>query len=1061
MLRSLLKIINAEPGEEKPVLLLLGNGFFIGIFLASYKIVAYTLFLSHLGEYLREAMFLSGGLGIMSTGLYAFAQRRMPFSRLIIINYVTIFIFIALARVSYVYSEKEWVIFALYVMHMPIMSILLLGFWGTFGRIFDLRQSKRIIGGIDSGQLTATIIAFFTIPLLVNYLSDLSDLLIIGEVGIVISCVFLVVIISNFNLNFYDTHKTKRLEESRMRSLVKNKYVVYLALFLFFSMMAFSFVEYSFLNVAEAQFPEENKLLSFISVIEASVLVIGLLIQTFVNERLISMYGLKTTLLVLPIILAIFTALAIFSGYYFGYEDSGVNFIWFFLFITISKLFTSSLREAMENPVFKLFFMPLDDRVRFDIQTRVEGMVNEVARLLGGALIFFFGLFSFIELIHYSVFLVLIIVGWIFLALRIYQNYRVSIRYKLERQKRRAGREITRHSKNYVFNILVESTKSQQPEKLIFSFKIMAKLFPFEFQMGLKKHLSNKDQKLKKLIVNKLKEDGVLNNEELYHETRELRGEEYADHAMLEGKSIEEVIDLLKTARTDFKKATMEYVANVNPYDGFKIIIELLNDTNSEVVNLAILTSGKIKRNELLPFLVDFLTKEKYRDSATDSLINYGEKAFGSLETAFFATDQAEDVKIRIIGIYGRVGGSGAIKYLWNKIDYPDFKITSAVLYALSQCGFKAHGQQIARIKTALENDISNILWNLIAIEKLNREENKHYEMLYQALQEENMHNYSHIYMLLSMIFDQQSIQLVKENIESRTNEGVTYALELLDVFLPEDIKQKIIPILDDIPESERVKRLQIFFPQIELETHEILKAIVNRDYSQTNRWTKACAFYSLRFVDSTADYSLELVANLFNPDELLRETAAWTLYLLYPDVYRKNIGRLPEDQRQTLNNKIMEPFENEDIADLGGRYFRYSLIEFLKNSSSLKMLSGLFLSQMVDRVEEFRVNRDFEVDLVSYRTNYFFFILKGEVVLFDANYNVEKKFDRGSYLGEFIFSGMEKRDFKLFMKEGTVLLQIEKNRYYDLVCNEFDTLERILERLDTEPAEEESLEIT
>src|SRR5690606_6201778 len=130
------------------------------------------------------------------------------------------------------------------------------------------------------------------------------------------------------------------------------------------------------------------------------------------------------------------------------------------------------------------------------------------------------------------------------------QNYRVSIRYKLERQKRRAGREITRHSKNYVFNILVESTKSQQPEKLIFSFKIMAKLFPFEFQMGLKKHLSNKDQKLKKLIVNKLKEDGVLNNEELYHETRELRGEEYADHAMLEGKSIEEVIDLLKTART-------------------------------------------------------------------------------------------------------------------------------------------------------------------------------------------------------------------------------------------------------------------------------------------------------------------------------------------------------------------------------------------------------------------------------------------------------------------------------------------------------------------------------
>lgn len=1059
MLNGLLKFLNVEPGEEKPVLLLLGNGFFAGIFLATYKIVAYTLFLDHLGEYLREAIFISGGLGVISTGIYAFAQRRMPFSRLIILNYITIFIFIALARVFYVYSEKTWVIFVLYVMYMPIMSVMLLGFWGTFGRIFDLRQSKRIIGGIDSGQLSATILSFIIIPFIVGFLGDLSDLLIIGEAGIVVSSIFLIVIISSFNLNFFDTHKVKRHQETRFKNLIRNNYVVYLSLFLSFSMLAFSFVEYSFLNVAEKQFPEQNKLVNFISTIEWSILVVGLLIQTFVNEKLISMYGLKTTLLVLPVILSIFTALAIFSGFYFGYIESATNFIWFFLFVTISKLFTSSLRDAMENPVFKLFFMPLDDKVRFDIQTKIEGLVNESSRLIAGALIFLLGLLPFFELVHYSVLLVFIIAGWIILALKIYQNYRISIRSKLERQKRRAGREITRHSKNYMFNLLVESTKSSSPEKLVFSFKVLAKLFPLEFKKTLQKFLSDNQQDLHRQIVEKLKEDAVLSDEDLYTRKKEPK-DESIDHSYLSGKEIHDIINLVKEAKAGQKKMIAEYVVNANPVDGFKIIIELLNDPAADIVNAAIMASGSLMRTELMPFLIDFLTREKFRDSAADALVNYGEKAFNSLETAFYATDQSEDVKIRIIGVYGRVGGAAAVKNLWSKIEFPDFKVVHAVINALSQCGFKAHGSQIIHIKSALENDISNILWNLTALERLRGEEGDKYLVLIDALEEENLHNYTHIYRLLSMIFDQKSIQLVKENIESKTSEGTTYALELLDVFLPEDIKQKIIPILDDIPDNERVRRLQLHFPQIELGLEQTLKSIVNRDYSQTNRWTKTCAFYCMRHVDGRADFSLELIANLFNPDELLCEIAAWCLFHLHPDLYRKNIGRLNESVRIKLNKKITEPFEDEDILGVQTQYLKYSIIAFLKRSSSLKNLSGLFLSRLVDQTEEFRVNKDFEVDLVNYRTDYFFLILQGEVVLFDANYNVEKKFAEGDYLGEFIFSVSVPKGYKLFMKEGTVLLQVEKNKYYDIVCDEYDIAEKVLESMDKKVTDESNIEL-
>ena len=42
------------------------------------------------------------------------------------------------------------------------------------------------------------------------------------------------------------------------------------------------------------------------------------------------------------------------------------------------------------------------------------------------------------------------------------------------------------------------------------------------------------------------------------------------------------------------------------------------------------------------------------------------------------------------------------------------------------------------------------------------------------------------------MLYDAKSIHLIKQNLESGTNEGITYALELLDVLLAEDVKQAL-----------------------------------------------------------------------------------------------------------------------------------------------------------------------------------------------------------------------------------------------------------------------------
>src|SRR6185503_13985125 len=78
----------------------------------------------------------------------------------------------------YNFGSKDYhreVLFAMYCFTGPMTAILMLCYWGIFGRLFNFKQSKRIIGWIDTGQLIAAILAFFFIPLTASFFPDTSD----------------------------------------------------------------------------------------------------------------------------------------------------------------------------------------------------------------------------------------------------------------------------------------------------------------------------------------------------------------------------------------------------------------------------------------------------------------------------------------------------------------------------------------------------------------------------------------------------------------------------------------------------------------------------------------------------------------------------------------------------------------------------------------------------------------------------------------------------------------------------------------------------------------------
>ncbi len=1062
MIRGLIKFLGGEPGEEKKMLLLLGKGFFMGIFLASYQIGAETLFLNALGEsYLDIAFFTAGGLGIISTILFVKIQERINYSSLVVANVFFTFLFIVFLRVCIAFPEMlkvigglEFLPFVLFVMIGPITAVTLLGFWGIFGRIFDLKQSKRIIGGIDTGQLTATIIAFFSIPVLnrIGIVDETYDLLFMAGIASFGMFIFTLWLIRSYNMD--RVTKVEKDEEKQKVSFVglfANPYLRMLSFFIIFSMAASVFMNYTFYTATEEMFPEEEKLRDFLSFFNGTIMILSFGIQSFVNDWIINNFGLRVALMVMPLVLILFTIGAIITGNIYGVKNlGGDEFLYFFLFTALGKLFTASLKDALENPAFKLFFLPLDRKIRFDVQTRIEGVINEFATLLAGALQIGLGVLAFVELIHYTYFIVAMAGVVILLANKLFGQYKITLKNTLEIQKLNLAEEDNRNEVN-IINALKTESLSNDPEEVIHALQILEKIDPIQLESILVSSLQSERKRVRRYAYIKLNEllcfdqlEGL--REELKYEDdpklmelgkKVVQNLEKIEKYELKEASIRKLIrsteskDRIMAARLLVKMTQERYV----PY-----LMELLRDINSDVRIAAMVTAGKLHRPEFWPLLIENLHLATYGNIAMASLVASGEDVFHLVDSSFYKTNQHPISIFRVIQIIGRIGGYRATDLLWKKIDYPNKRIVSEILVTLSYLNFEAKDFQSARIKIFITDLIGNITWNLKVLQEIPRTE-KIDRLIRFAIEEENKEAYNDIFMLLSMIYDPQSVHLIKENIEIGTTDSVAFGIEMLDIFVEDELKPILFPALDDANIDDRLKLLHDHFaPEYFSSYNDLLLQIINRDYNHINRWTKVLAIHRYGQLPDT-EVNYDLIANVFNPDYFIRETVCAVIYNLDKEAYNYHTRRIPPNQKNELDKAILPPIFKKQDEDYHQKMTLIELALYLHSLPGFDGVNGLTITKLAECVDEVSLKKGVKIiEKGEPGSGPFYIVWQGSVEIEKEDGSTETK-RPGEVFGEKTILGNTSFDFNATTAEDCLLLMISKDEFFDLITSNIDLL--------------------
>ena len=423
------RLFALQPGEAPRLACLLLHSLFLGIFTALYLSTALALFLASFPISILPFAYITSSLvGFTGVTLFTRLARRVPPARLVIFCLATL----AAAATAFwglsLAAPLSWIPFAMVVGIAPAITLLDLGFWTIAGRLFDLRQGKRLAGLIGAGEVVASILGFFLIPVLLPLLGRPVQLLPIAAAGLVL-CAAVVAYTGRRYRDLLAAEAIKPREaspetspvppRSGRRGLFGGRYFTLIALSMTLFTAAFYLVDFAFLSEVPAFFKEgSGQVAQFLGFFFGAAKICELLVKTFLSGRLLSQFGLRAGLLLLPAALLGCVLFAVAAGAVFGGRS-----ISFFVLVALAKLVWTMLSRAVFDPSYRMLYQPLPAASRLTYQAGLEGRVRQIAVFLVGTLLALAAGYG-ADVLPLLAALLPALGAWIFVVVLVYREYR-------------------------------------------------------------------------------------------------------------------------------------------------------------------------------------------------------------------------------------------------------------------------------------------------------------------------------------------------------------------------------------------------------------------------------------------------------------------------------------------------------------------------------------------------------------------------------------------------------------------------------------------------------------
>jgi ATP/ADP translocase len=905
----------------KPVLYLMVFSFFVGLSMSFYFAASNAIFLKHFQRGMISLSYMASGVVVWAAWwILSRIDRKLNLEWQLIVKFLFVFSTVSAISAGVWFYDTPWIVFTMFTWIRILVYVTLVTFWGLAGKLFNIRQGKRIFGLLGVGEVISIIIGYFSIPLLLRFLKA-PDLLFLSS-GALFCCLILVVLIlrkfrEQLCVAGSKPEKAKKESASGLNylKLIRKPYFLLVSLMALLPIFGYLFVDFLFLAQTKVEFSNKPETIaSFMGIFLGFVALVELGFK-LVSGRFMNKFGLKPSLVSLPVMLLVGIILAATSGTIYG--TIGL----FFVFISLARLFERSVRASLYEPAFQLLYQPIPSDQRLIFQNQIEGIPKALGTVVTGLILFAFSAIHALNLVFYTWFFIAVLCLWTWISLRMYKSYRFMLKLKLSSLR---APELSPDA--HMAKIIRETLTSESVGLFDKVYDILEMTEPITTEKSLLSIYPESDERLKLKILNKVDEKQMVQSvsflriDDTTSESGELENRRQQAIRNLE-QAAEYSFGFLSELSTSNDRTDRYQAARLlgssARYNSYKLLLALMKDPDQEIKRIALISSGKVKRHELWPYIIENLSQTEYAWPAMVALRQIGESILPELDNFFVKMNQDRNTQLRIITVIEELRGSASVRFLRKYMNHPDKDIRRQVLTSLSNRRYHAASSESAQIKNNIEETTDYIAWLLATLQDISHVSG--ITELQLALLTEIEEKKEYIFKLLALLYESKTIGYIRENIESKEPNAKLYALEIGDMIIEDDVKDLFFPLFEDITVQERLQRLSGRFPQEKMQFVDRLHDVLNQEFTLTNQWTKACAILQLKNLnlDNWHPTYRILAANLVNPNPLLNELAASVLHHLDYDFYTETISRFNPGNYpmiSALDKKIRDPELNSGL---------------------------------------------------------------------------------------------------------------------------------------------------
>jgi AAA family ATP:ADP antiporter len=700
-------------------------------------------------------------------------------------------------------------------------------FWILINDIYNPRQAKRLIGFLVSGGLLGGVAGAL--------LASLSK--IVGTENLLLICPFMLgicIVIVNRVQRLIQKEKKEEVKPSKARKkpkigygksfglLRKNRHLLLLTGIMAAAIIVTTLIDFQFNYFVEDAYPNKDARTAFLGIFFTVFLIFSNLLHVFSTNRILKNFGIRAALLIAPFFLLIF---------------SGAIFIVPFALIywaLIIKGTDKSLAHSLNQSVRELLYIPIPPEIKYKAKVFIDMFVNKFAKGIGALLILlFFSVLSF-EIKYISIIAIVFILIWIILNLLITQEYVNIVKRNIEIKWQDADKFVADKIDIDMTKLVFDTIESKKRSSVLYAMNLFDLVKKEKLSSKLKKIISYKSDEVRASSMDSLLE---VDGEVLIPETEDSLDEESLDSQVKEIMSLNVYQELMKdhldkivgeegneeeVTRMEAAKVMgmMEPTASV-----VHNLSKLLRDKSPEVVNYALESAGKLKKREFVPFIIQNLKNHSLQSAANKALAEYGVKIIGTLKD--YLGDSTEETRLRkaIPDILAQTGAQRAADALTLELRKESRDVESEIVSAMYKMRSekpKIHfREQIVMPQVIREIKESYLI--LKEIHELRADKKK--EFLAKDL-ENNLARYlKYIFELLSLIYPREDIIKAYQNITTGTKKAIDYSVELLDNLVKKEIMEVLLPLIEDIPFEDKVKK-----------GRKMLKILEKMEFSEAKR---------------------------------------------------------------------------------------------------------------------------------------------------------------------------------------------------------------------------------